>query len=112
MSEPIDDDTLTPQTTCNYCGMSQLVTHYQHIIQRRPNETAYKAVPGQWCVNPDCEHSISWVIYPKGFETVDTRTENLPAQLPAQQPVEVPGIKVDNWPGVGQPIVKVDRKKA
>jgi len=111
MSEPIEDEQVTVQTTCIYCGMSQLATHYAHIIQRRKDATAYKAVPGQWCVNPDCEHVISWIIYPKGQdEVIDTRTEHLPVMAVA--PVVPDGIRVDNWPGVGQPIIKVDKQKA
>jgi hypothetical protein len=41
--------------------VSQPVTHHTDVIQIRKDGTAYKATPGQSCI--ECGHPFTWVIY-------------------------------------------------
>jgi hypothetical protein len=104
-----NDKEIVVSANCIYCHNSQMVAYYPAISHKVGNIRKFKALRGQCCVY--CEHSISWVDYPEG-EAQAIEAEHLPVMAVAPAPVVPDGIRVDNWPGVGQPIIKVDKKKA
>ncbi len=98
---------------CIYCGIEQMTAFYPR--QSRPygnGRRAFRAVPGQWCNNPACDKPSKIVTMPEGdalLIEMEVEAEELQAvaNVPAQQP---DGIMVTNWPGVGQPVKRVEKK--
>jgi hypothetical protein len=105
-----ETDRIDVMGSCMSCGFRQMVAYHSTISKKwHDGRRAYKVIQqpplAQYCGG--CEGLLKWFVTDEDNSEVASKPQAAPVQLPALPD----GILVSNWPGVGQPIIKVDKQK-